>query len=375
MSDSVSSRVANMAAPPPGLPPPSSIDDLLTIYDLKIDTKSSQVSLSSPAPADSAVAADLAATLATINELAPLLARGPFPHCPPPPPPPPFINPQTANIPNPRAAQVAKVRTDGNNAFNKGDFGRAVDLYSLAAEMAATRPLFEHSAWVKEELSVVLCNRCAAYQSMKKYTEALADAETVISLKNNWSKGHFRKAKTLQAMQRWDAALDATLLGLEFEPTNKVRPHCRARVSASDAVDPIGPLDAGGPTPGIPKSETRRRRRASRCDDHDRRRRDAERELSTYRLLFHNLCAIRGRLSSGGRGRTAGTSGSGTRTCTGGGSGGKGRLSGSDALGQRKPYAKQVDDPEPESGQAGGCWQDPGEQQEGQRQGVELRRR
>lgn len=92
----------------------------------------------------------------------------------------------------------------------------------MAAEAAATRPLFEPSVLIKEELSVLLCNRAAAYQSMKMWVEALCDAEAVIKLKRNWSKGHFRKAKALHGMGKVHEAKEAALLGLEFEPDNAV---------------------------------------------------------------------------------------------------------------------------------------------------------
>lgn len=59
---------------------------------------------------------------------------------------------------------------------------------------------------------------------MKDYISALADAEGVIQLKRNWSKAHFRKAKSLVGLGRPEEAADALQLGLSYEPGNAVRP-------------------------------------------------------------------------------------------------------------------------------------------------------
>ncbi|KAG0145766.1 hypothetical protein CROQUDRAFT_45383 [Cronartium quercuum f. sp. fusiforme G11] len=193
---------------------PSSLDDLINLYDLSLDPTTQKVSLASKAtPNSKQVVSSLENTLDIINDLSQSLIRSPFPHCPP--------QPQMVQN-NQRSQQINRMKEEGNIAFKGNNFERAVEIYSLAAEAAATRPLFEPSIWIKEELSVVLCNRAAAYQSMKKWVEALCDAEAVIKLKRNWSKGHFRKAKALEGMGKLDEAKDAALLGLEFEPDNAV---------------------------------------------------------------------------------------------------------------------------------------------------------
>jgi len=46
------------------------------------------------------------------------------------------------------------------------------------------------------------------------------DVEHVITLKRQWSKGHFRKAKALIALQEYDEAWDAITVGLQFDPKN-----------------------------------------------------------------------------------------------------------------------------------------------------------
>ena len=89
---------------------------------------------------------------------------------------------------------------------------------------------------MREELTTVVSNRSAAYFELGDYISALADAETVISLRRNWPKGHFRKAKALLAMHRPKDAAESIRLGLSFEPNNTVSfsiVHIRPRSNVS----------------------------------------------------------------------------------------------------------------------------------------------
>ncbi len=79
---------------------------------------------------------------------------------------------------------------------------------------------------MREELSTAISNRSAAYFDVHDYISALADAETVIAIRRNWSKGHFRKAKALLGLGRLREAADAVRLGLDYEPTSTVRFLC-----------------------------------------------------------------------------------------------------------------------------------------------------
>lgn len=76
---------------------------------------------------------------------------------------------------------------------------------------------------MREELSTILSNRSAAFLEAGDYLSALVDSETVIQLKRPWSKGHFRKARALMALEEYQEAREAINLGLSFEPKNLVR--------------------------------------------------------------------------------------------------------------------------------------------------------
>lgn len=152
------------------------------------------------------------ADLVPLNQLARILLANPniiFPGKPEP-------------VPNPRSQQVAKAKEDGNTHFRNHDFAKAVELYTLSAELAAQRPVFEANVYARDELAITLCNRSAAYAALKQWVNALVDAEAVISLKRPWVKGHFRKGKALQGLERLEEAREAFLLGLQFDPSAEV---------------------------------------------------------------------------------------------------------------------------------------------------------
>lgn len=101
----------------------------------------------------------------------------------------------------------------------------------MSANIAASRNPWEPSALVRDEMAIVICNRSAAFAAAEDYVSALVDADVVIQLKRPWSKGHFRKAKALVGLQRYDEARDAVMLGLQFEPDSAVRRHVLVPIS------------------------------------------------------------------------------------------------------------------------------------------------
>jgi translocation protein SEC72 len=92
----------------------------------------------------------------------------------------------------------------------------------MAASIAVQRPAWEIQQIMREELSAILSNRSAAQYELGDYIGALVDADHVITLKRNWGKGHFRKAKALLGMGRFQEAKEALDLGLAFDPGNAV---------------------------------------------------------------------------------------------------------------------------------------------------------
>lgn len=207
-----------MAPPmPPNAGPsaPAAVPDAdLTLLPLAVDptplsATPVKFALDTPIPAGFG-----AADLEQVNELARVLLTASNPNVVFPPPPQP--------VPNERSKKIAGAKEAGNVAFKKGNWADAVKLYTMSADIAASRPVFEASVYARDELALALANRSAAYLGAKEPVAALADADAVIQLKRPWIKGHFRKGKALAAMARFQEAREAFLLGLQFDPAAEV---------------------------------------------------------------------------------------------------------------------------------------------------------
>jgi len=146
----------------------------------------------------------------TLNALAKVFVTNPNFICPPPPN---VIQPQ-------RSQAVTKTKDEGNALYKAQKHTQAISIYTMAASVASQRVPWEASQLMKEELATVLSNRSAAYVAAGDPVAALVDADIVVQLKRPWSKGHFRKAKALVELGRFEEAKEAIQLGLAFEPSN-----------------------------------------------------------------------------------------------------------------------------------------------------------
>ncbi|KAG9304739.1 hypothetical protein G9A89_003913 [Geosiphon pyriformis] len=117
--------------------------------------------------------------------------------------------------------QITRLKDEGNKNFHAQKYTEAIKLYSLAVDMAFQRPVWESSGLAKDELSVCLSNRAAAYIAVEAWVDAYVDAMAVIQIRRDWSKGHFRKGKALIGLKRYDEAVEAFKLGLGFEPNSE----------------------------------------------------------------------------------------------------------------------------------------------------------
>lgn len=131
------------------------------------------------------------------------------------PPPPVPVNPT-------RSAQIGKLRESGNGEFRKGNHSQAVRLYSLAIDMALSRPHWEPSGLVREELSGLLSNRAQANMAQQNWAEGAVDAEASVEMKKvGNAKGWWRRGTCLLEMGRLEEAESWVKQGLEFEATEQ----------------------------------------------------------------------------------------------------------------------------------------------------------
>ena len=116
----------------------------------------------------------------------------------------------------------------------------------MAASIAVQRPLWESNQVMREELATVLSNRSVTFLEAGDFLSALVDAEHVITLKRQWSKGHFRKAKALIALQEYEEARDAVNVGLQFEPKNAVRARSIPDIASLNKLASAGDVESFG---------------------------------------------------------------------------------------------------------------------------------
>ncbi|KAM6496799.1 hypothetical protein JOM56_007272 [Amanita muscaria] len=174
----------------------------------------------------------------SLNRMSRILANNPNLRCPPP------VNVITQKL----TQLVTSTKDEGNALFKKGLHVNAIQKYAAAASFAIQRPPWEANQRMREELTTIMSNRSAAFYEAGDYVAALADAEFVIQLRRNWSKGHFRKAKALHALNNIPEACDAVRLGLSFEPNNQelavvLSDLLKAEIAGADSI-PATPVTA-----------------------------------------------------------------------------------------------------------------------------------
>ncbi len=176
--------------------------DTFDLLPLRIDPQSKAISGTTSSRA-------LDAELATLNQLhRALLGLEGGAVAPPPPIP---VLPK-------RSANVNKLRESGNAEFRKGRYAEAVRFYSLGLQMALTRPMWEPSQLVREEVAALYSNRAQAYIALQAWAEGAVDAEASIEARRvGNAKAWWRRAKCLLEMGRLDEALEWAGKGLEME--------------------------------------------------------------------------------------------------------------------------------------------------------------
>ena len=182
--------------------------DVFTFIPLRIDPQSKSIS-SAAQPSSRALETELSALNALHRSLHSLEA----PHVVPPPPVP--VNPK-------RSANVTKLRESGNTEYRKAKYAEAVKFYTLGLQMALTRPMWEPSQLVREEIHQLYSNRAQAHMQLANWPEAAADAEASVEAKRQGNaKAWFRRGKCLLEMGRLEEAREWVGKGLEVEGEEK----------------------------------------------------------------------------------------------------------------------------------------------------------
>ncbi|XP_046658681.1 LOW QUALITY PROTEIN: serine/threonine-protein phosphatase 5-like [Homalodisca vitripennis] len=103
------------------------------------------------------------------------------------------------------AKRAESVKEEANVYFKKGDFNKAIELYSAAIE-------------VNPNVAVYYGNRSIAYLKTECYGYALSDATKAIDIDKNYIKGYYRRAAAHMCLGKFKQALR------DFEAVVKARP-------------------------------------------------------------------------------------------------------------------------------------------------------
>ncbi|OWM87794.1 hypothetical protein CDL15_Pgr019377 [Punica granatum] len=101
--------------------------------------------------------------------------------------------------------EEVSLKEKGNEFFKAGNYLKAAALYTQAIKQDPNN-------------ATLYSNRAAAFLHLVKLSKALTDAETAITLNPQWEKGYFRKGCVLEAMERYDEALAAFEMSLQYNP-------------------------------------------------------------------------------------------------------------------------------------------------------------
>ncbi|KAK3935866.1 hypothetical protein QBC46DRAFT_396477 [Diplogelasinospora grovesii] len=189
--------------------------DTFTLLPLKIDPQSKAISSVTPGGGGGGSNNNRAldAELAALNALHRSLHSLDAPHTVPPPPVP--VNPK-------RSANVNKLRESGNAEFRKGRYTEAIKFYGLGLQMALTRPMWEPSQLVREEVHQLYGNRAQAHMAMQNWAEGSIDAEASVEAKRQGNaKAWWRRGRCLIEMGRLEEAREWVGKGLEVEGEEK----------------------------------------------------------------------------------------------------------------------------------------------------------
>lgn len=117
-----------------------------------------------------------------------------------------------------RSASIAKLRDSGNVEFRKNKYADAIKYYTLGLQMALTRPAWEPSGLVRDEVAGLYSNRAMAHVAMSNWAEGSVDAEASVEAKKAGNaKAWWRKGRCLMEMGRLEEAKEWVGKGLEME--------------------------------------------------------------------------------------------------------------------------------------------------------------
>ncbi|KAF2875976.1 heat shock protein-like protein STI1 [Massariosphaeria phaeospora] len=99
------------------------------------------------------------------------------------------------------------LKAEGNKLFAEKKFAESIEKFTQAIELDPSN-------------HVLYSNRSGAYASLKDYKHALEDADKVVEIKPDWSKGWGRKGTALHGVRDLEGAATAFDKALDLDPKN-----------------------------------------------------------------------------------------------------------------------------------------------------------
>ncbi|CAA0842292.1 Hsp70-Hsp90 organizing protein 3 [Striga hermonthica] len=129
-----------------------------------------------------------------------------------------------------------EAKAKGNAAFSAGNYDDAIRHFTDAIGLAPTN-------------HVLYSNRSAAYASLRKFSEALSDAQKTVELKPDWGKGYSRLGAAHMGLHKYGEAVSAYKKGLEIDPNNDALKSGLADAEAATARSSRQPRGGPGGNP------------------------------------------------------------------------------------------------------------------------------
>lgn len=104
--------------------------------------------------------------------------------------------------------KAAEWKAKGNKELQQGNPDKAIEYFTEAINL-------------DPENAILYSNRSAAYAQLRKWNEALSDAENTVKYKPDWPKGYSRKGLALFQLRRLESAINAYQKAVELEPSNE----------------------------------------------------------------------------------------------------------------------------------------------------------
>jgi translocation protein SEC72 len=179
------------------------MDDTETFTQLPLHLDPASKAISAPTSTSRALTEELQ----TLNVLHRSLLTLDTPYPPPPIP----VAPK-------RSANITKLRESGNAEFRRGKHLEAIRHYTFGLQMALSRPLWEPSGLVRDEVAGLYANRAQAYMALQMWPEGMVDAEASVEAKKvGNAKAWWRRGRCLLEMGRGEEAREWVRQGLEIE--------------------------------------------------------------------------------------------------------------------------------------------------------------